>query len=174
MAGLRQAHSSSRVERAYTRKSKFKNKSYVKAIPNSKLVRYDMGDGKKEFKYEIHLLPRKAIQIRHNALESSRQVVNRHLHWALGNDYFFKVRVHPHQILRENKMLTGAGADRMSQGMQLSFGRPVGIAARLKKMQSIFSVKVNKENIETAKKAMAKAPPRLPGKYLIEVEQIAK
>ena len=121
MTGLRPGHCNSTVERAYTRKSKFKAKGYIKAVPNSKLVRHDMGDSKKDFKYQVHLLVREAIQIRHNALESSRQVVNRHLHKALGNNYFFKVRIHPHHVIRENKMLTGAGADRMSQGMQLSF-----------------------------------------------------
>ena len=172
MTGLRPGHCNSKVERSYTRKSKFKAKGYIKAVPNSKLVRYDMGDSKKDFAMTVHLITRQPIQLRHNALESSRMVVNRHLHKLLGNNYFFKVRVHPHQVIRENKMLTGAGADRMSQGMQLSFGRAAGIAARLINNQCIFSVKVDKEHVNAAKAALSRAPPRLPGKYLIEVENL--
>ena len=42
------------------------------------------------------------------------------------------MHTYPHQILRENKQATGAGADRVSQGMRLSFGKNVGTAAEFK------------------------------------------
>lgn len=172
MAGLRKGHSYTKVKRAYTRRSKFKSKEYIKAIPNSKLVRYDMGDVRKQYPYRLDLVSKQAIQLRHNSLESSRQVVNRMLNKYLGNNYYLKMRVYPHHVLRENKMITGAGADRMSTGMQLAFGRAVGIAARVQKGQSIISAKVNAEHIEIAKKALRRARPRLPGQYTVVITKL--
>ena len=63
----------------------------------------------------------------------------------IGTDYYLKINVYPHQIIRENKMLTGAGADRMQTGMQLSFGRSVGKAAILKPGSKIFFIAVANE-----------------------------
>jgi len=171
MAGLRKGVSYRRIERPYTRKSKFKHRSYVKAVPNSKVVRFDMGDIKKTYNFRVDLIAKDALQIRHNAIESARQIINRHLNIKLGNNYFFKVRMYPHHVLRENKMLTGAGADRMQTGMQLAFGRPVGIAAQVLPGKQIFSVKVmTRADVESAKYALRKARSRLPGHYGLGVE----
>lgn len=168
MAGLRKGRSYRTIKRAYTRKSKYKSKNYVKAVPYSKIVRYEMGDLKKEFAYRVDLISRDSLQIRHNALESCRQIVNRHLMQGLGNNYRLQVRAYPHHVLRENKMLTGAGADRVQTGMQLAFGRAVGIAAQVKKGKILLSVSVEGENgIAVARKSLQKAPPRLPGRYAI-------
>ena len=174
MVGLRKGHCYTKRKRAYTRHSKVKNKNFIKAIPTNKIVRYDMGDPKKEYKYRLDLISRQTIQIRHNAIESTRMSVNRYLHEKIGLNYFFKIRKYPHHVLRENKMLTGAGADRMQTGMQLSFGRAIGVATQLKKNASLFSIFINKENLEKAKTALQKAPARLPGKYTIDLVELKK
>lgn len=172
--GLRKGICYRRLERAYTRQSKYKAKSYIKGVPPSKVVRYDIGNLSKDYTHEVNLISKDALQIRHNALESSRLVVNKLLEGTLGNDYFFKIKVYPHHVLREHKMLTGAGADRMSPGMQLAFGKPVGVAARVQRNQVIFSVKVTKDGVETAKKALLRARPRLPGHYAVKITDLAK
>ena len=172
MVGLRKGRSYRKVKRAYTRKSKFKTKAFIKAIPPHMIAKFKMGDLLKKFNYIIELTPKESLQIRHNALESVRQVVNRKLGILLGNNYLFQVRVYPHHILREHKMLTGAGTDRMSPGMSKAFGKPVGTAAQLKKGQPIFSVSIDKENIDKAKSAMELARPRLPGSFLINIKEI--
>lgn len=172
MVGLRKGRCYREVIRAYTRKSKFKTKAFIKAVPPHKIARFKMGDLLKKFTYVIELSPKESLQIRHNALESVRQVVNRKLGILLGNNYLFQVRVYPHHILREHKMMTGAGADRMSPGMSKAFGKPVGTAAQLKKGQPVFSVSVDKENVNKAKAAMELAKPRLPGGYLINIKEI--
>ena len=69
-------------------------------------------------------------------------------------------------------MLAGAGADRMQKGMQLAFGKPMGLAARVKKAQPIFSVYTNKEHLEQAKSALNKARSRMPGQFLISMKEI--
>ena len=133
-----------------------------------------MGDPKKKFPFRVDLISKQPIQIRHNSLESGRLVVSRRLGILLGNNFYFKVRVYPHHVLRENKMITGAGADRMQTGMQRSFGRPVGISAQLKKGQKLFSVHVEESAVQTAKEALHKAMPRMPGNFSIEIVKVTQ
>ncbi|MBI4159476.1 50S ribosomal protein L16 [Candidatus Woesearchaeota archaeon] len=173
MATLRKGKCYSHVTRPYTRKSKVKALAYIKTIPPSKLVRYDMGDSKKSFDYEVFLVVKENGQIRHNALESARQVVNRRLQNELGQKgYYFKLFLYPHHILRENKMLSGAHADRLQTGMAHSFGRTVGLAVQAKKGKKLFSVKVASAGIEQAKKALRLAYPRMPGTFTINVTKL--
>ena len=167
--GLRKGVCYRKVTRPYTRKSKYKKKAYIKVVPPHKIVKFDQGNLTKEFEREINLISKDFVQIRHNALESARMVVNRRLHKLLGdNAYHLKLRPYPHHILRENKILSGAGADRLSSGMQKAFGKPMGSAAQVKIGQSIFSVYVDKNNVETAKAALKLAFARLPCRCRIE------
>jgi large subunit ribosomal protein L10e len=173
MAGLRKFKCYRKIKRAYTRKSKFKRKAYIKTVPVSKIVRYSMGEQNKEYKYEVSLATKERIQVRHNAIESARLVSNRQLENKLGKtEYHFRIRTYPHHVLRENRMLVGAGADRMQTGMSQAFGKVVGIAAQLKKNQKIFSVLVNKSGLETAKSAMEAAIRRLPFQGSVKTEEI--
>ena len=159
-----------KVKRAYTRKSRFKVKGYIKAVPTNKLVKFNFGNNKKEFPHKVFLVSKQKIQVRHNALESARTSVVRRLTKSLGKEYHMQVRSYPHQVLRENKMIAGAGADRMQTGMQRSFGKAVGLAAQLKVGTPIFSVYCSKEAIPNARKALLSATPKLPGRCMIEVE----
>lgn len=174
MVALRKGHCYTPVQRAYTRKSKYKKHAFIRSVPQNKVVKYHMGDTKKEFDYEINLVSKKALQVRHNAIESSRQVVVRKLEKALGSNFYFNVRLFPHHVLRENKMITGAGADRMQTGMQLAFGRAVGLAAQVRSNQPIYTIRVNKEGIIKAKEALKMANARLPGTYNIQIKELKK
>ena len=173
MAGLRPGHCYKNVERAYTRKSKFKSKGYVKAVPHSKIVKFISGEPTKQFSYRVDYVAQEPIQIRHNAMESVRQIINRRLSIDIGKNYRMIIRGHPHHVLREHKMLTGAGADRMSPGMAHAFGRPVGLAVQAKKGKVLFSTFVDKADVEKVKYAYSKANPRLPGKWTVVVKGIA-
>ena len=169
---LRKGKCYRRRKRSYTRISRFRKYSFIKTKPQNRIIKYDMGDPKKKFSHIVSLVSKEKLQIRHNAIESSRLVINRKLNKLLGKDYFFKIRIYPHHILRENKMLTGAGADRMQQGMQKAFGKPIGLAAQVKKNQPIFSISVDEKNINIAKEALKKGCPRLPGTYTVKIEKI--
>jgi large subunit ribosomal protein L10e len=171
MAGLRAFSCYRKPKRAYTRKSKYKKKGYIKSVPNIKIVKFDLGDLKTEFAAQVDLVSKERIQIRHNALESARQVVVRKL-GKTGKPYHFKIRVFPHNVIRENKMLTGAGADRMQTGMQRAFGKAIGSAAVLKPGQAIFTLYVHKEDVEAVKPALKAAMPKLPCKCgVLEVKK---
>ena len=170
MATLRPGKCYRGLTRPYTRKSKKKKKGFIKSIPSSKVSRYTTGDTKRAFEKKVVLKTKQAIQVRHNALESSRIIINRHLTSKVGpKDYLLRVIAYPHHVLRENKMLTGAHADRLQTGMAHSFGRTIGVAAQLKKDSIVFLVGIDVKNIEVAKEALKKAKPRLPGNMLVEV-----
>ena len=168
MARLRKAVAYRKIERPYTRKSKYRELSFVRATPNSKIVRYDMGDSKKNYDYEIYLVSNQDIQIRHNAIEAGRQTTNKYLEKNAGkNIYHFKIKMYPHHILRENPLASGAGADRMSTGMKHSFGKPIGVAAQVSKGKEIASIKVLKQHRDIAKTALKRFTYKLSGKYSV-------
>ncbi len=143
---------------AYTRRE------YMGGVPNSKIVHFEMGNvaNKDKFQVELSLVAQESCQIRHNALESARIIANKYLSRMGSLNYFLWIRVYPHHVIREHKMATGAGADRISSGMSLAFGKPVGTAARIKSGQIIMSARVNRENIEKAKKALREASYKIP------------
>ncbi len=170
MARLRKFVSYRRLERPYTRTSKFKAKSYIRMNPIVKVVRFDTGDASKDFKYTLNLLSKSDLQIRDNALESARQTSNKLLESYLGlNGFHMKVKVYPHHVLREHALAAGAGADRFSSGMAHSFGKPTGVAARIKKGQTILQIRVDKQNVEVAKQALKRASKKLPCSCTIQL-----
>ncbi|MBW2974542.1 50S ribosomal protein L16 [Candidatus Woesearchaeota archaeon] len=172
MARLRKFVAYRALERPYTRISKYKKKSFIKTTSNTKIVKFNTGNLKKRFPYSLYLVSKDGLQIRDNALESGRQSCNKLLEGSLGPArYFMQVRTYPFHILRENPLAAGAGADRFSTGMQKSFGKPIGCAARIKKGQKVVSVSVNKENIDVAKKALDRFKKKIPGSYLIETRE---
>ncbi len=171
MARLRKFSAYRMLERPYTRKSKYKKKSYVRATPTSKVIRYNMGDSKKSFQYRLSLVSKSDLQIRHNAIESARQSSNRLLEKALGkSQYYLVFRLYPHHILRENPLASGAGADRMSTGMQKSFGKPIGIAARVKAGQTIITLDLN--NLKVGRMALRRVVCKIPCSCSVQQEKL--
>ncbi len=172
MARIRKWVAYRKLERPYTRISKYKKKSFIKTTANIKVVRFNTGNLKKKFPYSLHLVSKDDLQIRDNALESGRQSCNRLMELTLGpSAYFMQVRAYPHQILRENPLAAGAGADRFSTGMQKAFGKPIGSAARVKEGQEVVTISVDKKNINLAKKSLDRFRKKIPGSYLIKLEE---
>ncbi|MFT4282993.1 MAG: 50S ribosomal protein L16 [Candidatus Woesearchaeota archaeon] len=172
MAKMIRAVAWRRLERPYTRKSKYRNKDFVRGVPTNKIIKYVMGTQNKEYEYRVVLRAKSDVQIRHNAIEAARKTTNKHLDRKAPQNYMFKIKVYPHHILRNNPLAAGAGADRMSTGMSHSFGKPVGIAARIKKGQEILEVFVNKNRLKVAKESLHRARMKFPIDCFVEVEQI--
>lgn len=173
MVGLRKGCCYRKIERAYTRKSKYKSKGYIKAFPPHKISRFEMGEKGKQYEYTVKLISKGTLQIRHNAIEAARMVVNRRLQDDLGTNYYLQINVFPHHGLRENKMLGGAHADRLQTGMAHSFGKVVGSAAQVKKGKQVFTAFVFKAGLDQAKEALKAATPRLPGSFMVEIKPIS-
>ena len=172
MARIRKFAAYRKIERPYTRISKYRAKSYVRARPTCRIVRFNMGDLSADFDTTVLLKSKADLQIRDNALEAARQTSNRLIIKKLGKKGFkFRIRVFPHHILRENPLASGAGADRMSTGMKCSFGKPIGIAAQINRGQTIFEISVPKEHVDSAKEALRKAGTKLPCSVRLEVVQ---
>ncbi|MAG10986.1 50S ribosomal protein L16 [Candidatus Pacearchaeota archaeon] len=173
MASLRKALAYSKKKVVpYTRTSKKKKKSFIKTVPQQKIVKFTMGKEKLynegKLPYELNIISTEKVQIRHNALEACRQYINKKLDKELTGQYVFKIVPFPHHIQRENKMLTGAGADRMQTGMQKAFGKSVGKAAITKPGAKIFFIAVpNKKAISFARKLIKQVKPKLPCKVKI-------
>jgi large subunit ribosomal protein L10e len=142
-------------------------KNYIRARPHTSLTQFKMGSEKPEFDVNMTLDAQQDVQLRSNALEAARQNANKHMEKTIPEGYLFRVLVYPHNVIREHRMAVGAGADRISQGMAHAYGRPVSVAARIKRNQSIFLIKTTKENIPVARKALIRAQSKLSGVYKI-------
>ncbi len=149
----------------------YTRKEYAKSSPPSKITKFTMGDTKADFPIEAKLIALESAQIRHNALEAARIASNRHLSEKLGENYFLRIMPYPHTILRENKMIFGAHADRLQDGMRRAFGKPIGTAARVKTNQSIIIVGVDEDSIEIAKQALKRGGAKLPVPSRIMIEK---
>ncbi len=155
------------AKKAYTRRE------YMGGVPGSKIVQFEMGNLSQEFPTEIDLIVEEACQIRHSALEACRISINRKLLKDVGRmNFHFKVRVFPHHVLRENKQATGAGADRVSEGMRLAFGKAVGTAARVDAGQMIFTVFTTPPFLDKVKVAMRNGAHKLPSPSHLKVHTI--
>ena len=180
MAGLRKATAySKKIVVPYTRVSKKKGKSYIKTSPQQKIVKFSMGKEKVYRKgklpHVLTLVSMENVQIRQNALEACRQYINKKLDKELNGQYFFKIFPFPHHIQRENKMLTGAGADRMQTGMQLSYGKSAGKSAIVKANTNLFMVAVaNEKATSLVRKIYKQIKSKLPCKTKVLYEEIKK
>jgi len=176
MVGLRKASAYSKKKvTPFTRFSKKRTKSFIKTVPPQKIVKFEMGKGKVyhsgKLPYVLTVVSQEKVQIRHNAFEACRQYINKKLDREFGGHYFYKVIPFPHHVQRENRMLTGAGADRMQTGMQLSYGKSMGKAAILKKNSNIFLMAVSTEKGALfVRKVIKQVNSKLPGKIRIDYE----
>jgi large subunit ribosomal protein L10e len=149
----------------------YTRKEFAKGFPAPKITKFTMGDTKRQFDYEAKLTALEQAQIRHNSLEAARVACNRVLMDKLVNNYRLDILPYPHNILRENKMIFGAHADRLQQGMRASFGRPIGTAARVRADQAIITVGIDAQGIETAKVALKRGSAKLPIPCRITIEK---
>ncbi|GAG54281.1 unnamed protein product, partial [marine sediment metagenome] len=147
-------------------------KEYMGGIPASRITQFVLGNRKADFPVQVSLIAIEKCQVRHNALESARITANRAMEKKVGVvNYRLTIRVYPHNVLRENKQATGAGADRVSQGMRSSWGKIVSVAARVQPNQILMTVETTKQNIEQAKDALRKAGMKLPTPCKINIDE---
>ncbi|RMD67856.1 50S ribosomal protein L16 [Candidatus Pacearchaeota archaeon] len=169
---------SKRPARPYTRKSNKKSKAYIKTIPQNRIVKFNMGDQRAfldgKHACVLRLVADEDVQIRDNALEAARLLINKSLDKLAQGNYFFAVKVYPHHILRENKAAGGqAGADRLSTGMKHSFGVTIGRAAIVKRGKEILFVSCTNENIaRNVRKVLEKAKAKFPCRTKIVFEKL--
>ena len=170
------AYSKKRV-RPYTRRSRTTKKAYIKTVPQIKIVKFSVGNFRAfqegKHPYAIRLIAEESVQIRDNALEACRMYITKALDTNALNQYYFAIKVYPHHIQRENKMASGAGADRLSSGMTQSFGMAMGRAAIVNAGKEVFFVSCENEKVaRIAREALADVKAKLPCRCKIVFEKV--
>jgi large subunit ribosomal protein L10e len=142
----------------------------VKGVPESKIHKFETGKRSPEYRIRLSLVTERGVQMRHNALEAARVSAHKSLSKVLGEEGFFlKVLIYPHHVLRENSLATGAGADRFQTGMAKAFGKPIGVAIRVKPGDKLASVFITRDQIPIAKRALRMGSIKLSGDYSLKI-----
>src|SRR5215210_7795507 len=149
-------------------------REYISGKPQLKIARFSSGQARNDYDYKVQLLVTEKMQIRHNSLESARLAANKTMAKAGETSFFSMLRVYPHVILRENKMIATAGADRLQEGMRRAFGKATGLAARVERGRTIYEAHVTKENLELAKRAFRVASSKLGCPTITKITPINK
>src|SRR5918998_4601254 len=137
-------------------------REYIAGKPQIKIARFSSGQFREnQYDYKLELLATEKIQIRHNALESARLAANKTMARAGETSFFSTLRVYPHVLLRENKMIATAGADRLQEGMRRAFGKATGLAARIQPNQVIYEAYVTAANLELGQDAFKMAASKI-------------
>jgi large subunit ribosomal protein L10e len=157
-----------------------KNKPYPKSrfnrgVPDPKVKIFDLGRkraGVDEFPLCIHLVSNEYEQLSSEALEAARICANKYLVKIAGKDAFhMRIRAHPFHVIRINKMLSCAGADRLQTGMRGAWGKPNGTVARVNIGQILISVRTRDSHRATALEALRRCQYKFPGRQKIIVSK---
>merc|ERR1712018_635291 len=142
-------------------------------VPDPKIRIYDLRRKKArvdEFPLCIHLVSDEYEQLSAEALEAGRICANKYMVKHVGKDTFhLRMRPHPFHVVRINKMLSCAGADRLQTGMRGAFGKPQGLVARVKIGQPLMSVKTYDKHKDAVIEALRRTKFKFPGRQKIYI-----
>src|SRR3989338_6828716 len=153
-----------------------KSKPYIKSrycrgVPDPKIRIYDLGRKRAhvdDFPLVVHLVSVEKENISSEALEAARIACNKYISKFAGKDAFhLRIRVHPYHVLRINKMLSCAGADRLQTGMRGAFGKPCGTVARVSIGQILLSVRSKDASQKVVLEALRRAKYKFPGRQKV-------
>ncbi|XP_004270061.2 60S ribosomal protein L10-like [Orcinus orca] len=157
-----------------------KNKPYPKSrfcrgVPDAKIRIFDLGRKKAkvdEFPLCGHIVSDEYEQLSSESLEAARICANKYMVKSCGKDGFhMRVRLHPLHVIRINKVLSCAGADRLQTGMRGAFGKPQGTVARVHVGQVIMSIRTKLQNKEHVIEALRRAKFKFPGRQKIHISK---
>jgi len=159
----------------YCKNKPYPKSRYNRGVPDSKIRIYDLGRKRApvdDFPFCVHLVSDEYEQLSSEALEAARICANKYMTKAAGKDSFhLRVRVHPYHVLRINKMLSCAGADRLQTGMRGAWGKPYGTVARVNIGQIILSIRCKDANARDVQEALRRARYKFPGRQKIIVSK---
>jgi large subunit ribosomal protein L10e len=157
-----------------------KNKPYPKSrfcrgVPDPKIRIFDLGRKRAhvdEFPQCVHLISNEREQLSSESLEAARIAANKYITKHAGKDSFhMRVRVHPFHVLRINKMLSCAGADRLQTGMRGAYGKPIGTVARVDIGQILISIRCKEVHKAIVIEALRRCKFKFPGQQKIIVSR---
>merc|ERR1711998_181408 len=116
----------------------------------------------------IHLVCGEKQQITSEALEAARIAGNKYMQVNVGKEAFhIRVRVHPWHVVRINKMLSCAGADRLQTGMRPAYGKALCKAARVNIGDILLSIRTKPEFVHIAELALRRSKDKFPGRQMV-------
>lgn len=125
-----------------------------------------------DFPFCAHLVCDEHQQITSEALEAARICANKYITKTSGKDSFhMRVRVHPFHVIRINKMLSCAGADRLQTGMRGAFGKPYDRVARVDIGQVLLSVRSRESNRAVVIEALRRSRYKFAGRQKIIISK---
>ncbi|KAF4537428.1 60S ribosomal protein L10-A [Lasiodiplodia theobromae] len=159
----------------YCKNKPFPKSRFNRGVPDPKIRIFDMGRKRgnvDEFPTCVHMVSNEHEQLSSEALEAARICANKYLVKTAGKENFhLRVRAHPYHVLRVNKMLSMAGADRLQQGMRGAWGKPTGLAARVNIGQILISVRTVDRHRATAVEALRRSMYKFPGSQKIVISK---
>ncbi|KAF8328199.1 60S ribosomal protein L10 [Cantharellus anzutake] len=159
----------------YCKNKPYPKSRYNRGVPDSKIRSFDLGRKRApvdDFPFCVHLVSFEYEQLSSEALESARICANKYCVKSAGKDSFhLRVRVHPFHVLRINKMLSCAGADRLQTGMRGAWGKPYGTVARVNIGQVLISIRTKESNAAVVVEALRRARYKFPGRQKIIISK---
>merc|ERR1712106_1017798 len=159
----------------YCKNKPYPKSRFVRSVPDAKIKFYDLGNRRAtcdEFPLCVHLGSNEKEQISSNALEASRIAANKYMTSRTSKQGFhLRIRAHPYHVLRINKMLSCAGADRLQTGMRGAFGKAEGLCARVKIGQPLMSIRTKMDRKDHAIEALRRCKFKFPGQQKIIISK---
>lgn len=158
------------IERPYTRFSYSKNLNKIPGAPVSKIRMFEAGiKNKRDWKYVGHLISVDNVQVSDYSVEAVRVNLLKYLEKDI-KEFYFKIWKYPHHVVREHPLAYGAGADRISQGMRLAFGKPLYRAIQVFYKDILLSIYFDKQEfLPKIQDYLRIASRKLAGKYKIYI-----
>merc|ERR1712166_590890 len=153
-----------------------KNKPYPKSrfnrgVPDSKLRVYDGGMKKwgwEKFPACVHLVSGEKEQLASESLEAARIAANKYMVTKCGKESFhMRIRPHPWHVVRINKMLSCAGADRLQTGMRGAYGKALLKACRVNIGAILVSMRCESKNVPHACEALRRSKCKFSGRQTV-------
>ncbi|PHH75007.1 hypothetical protein CDD80_2702 [Ophiocordyceps camponoti-rufipedis] len=159
----------------YCKNKPFPKSRFNRGVPDPKIRIFDLGRKRAnvdDFPLCIHLVSNEYEQLSSEALEAARICANKYLVKHTGKEGFhLRVRAHPFHVVRINKMLSCAGADRLQTGMRGAWGKPNGTVARVNIGQIIMSVRTRDSSRALALEALRRSQYKFPGRQKIIISK---
>jgi len=120
----------------------------------------------------VHLVSGEKEQITSEALEAARIAANKYMQVNCGKEAFhIRIRVHPWHVVRINKMLSCAGADRLQTGMRHAYGKALCKSARVNIGSVLLSIRTFADKVPFAQEALRRAKFKFPGRQTVFVSR---
>jgi len=155
----------------YCKNKPYPKSRYCRGVPDAKIRIFDLGRKKAhvdDFPTCVHMISLEKEQLSSEALEAARISANKYIVKNCGKEAFhMRIRAHPYHVLRINKMLSCAGADRLQTGMRGAFGKPQGLVARVNIGQPLISIRCKPQNVKYVIEALRRSKFKFPGRQAI-------